>query len=82
MACDGEDIIKTGLTLTQCFEVILKAGHGFCQSIELALFWYLKLIDQLMLYVFADPPKTINRLGKIENLKRSDDFIEQIGHIS
>ncbi len=80
-AGDVEDLLATGAPLAQRFQVVLEAGHGIGQRVQLAPAGDALAPDQLHADVLADAVHVVRRYPQVEHAQRAGHLVKQARHV-
>ncbi len=79
-AGDVQNFIAAGAAFAQCLQVVLQAGHGVGQGVQLAATGHALLAEQFHRDVLADALQVVGRNGQIEHAQRARDLAQQARH--
>ena len=80
-AGDVQDLLAAGAPLAQRLQVVLEAGHGVGQRVQLAPAGNALAPDQLHADVLADAVHVVRRHPQVEHAQRAGHFVEQARHV-
>ena len=81
-AGDVEDLVAVAALFAQRLEVVLQAGQGIGQRVELAPIGHALARDQFALGVAADREQVIGRQRQLHHPQRASDLVEQARHVA
>jgi hypothetical protein len=80
-AGDVEDVLAARATVAQGFEVVLQAGHGVGQRVQLAATGHALATDQLGLDVLLHTAQVIGGGTQVEHAQRTGHIAQQARHV-
>ncbi len=81
MAGDVEDVLAVAAVLAQRLEVVLEAGQGIGEGVELAPVGHTLAAEQLGFGETAHPGQVVRRLLQLKHAQRAGDFAKQARHL-
>ena len=81
VAGDVEDVLAVAAMLAQRFQVVLEAGQGVGEGVELAAIGHPAAAEQLGLGEPAHPGQEVRRLLQIQHAQGTGDFAQQPRHL-
>ncbi len=80
-AGDVEDVLATRTAVTQGFQVVLQAGHGVGQGVQLATTGHPLTTDQFGFDVLLHATQIVCRGAQVEHAQCAGDIAEQAWHV-
>ena len=80
LARDVEDVVAVRTLLAQRFEVVLQAGQGIGQGVELLAAGHAAAADQFNFGVALDPGQVIGGQRQLDHAQRAGHFVEHARH--
>ncbi len=80
-AGDVENVLAARAAVAQCFEVVLQAGHGIGQGVQLTATGHALATDQLGFDVLLHTAQVIGSRAQIQHAQRAGDIAQQARHV-